>query len=356
MIAKLQNKQKPFGDHMIDDLKYIHQKDAQDALGIAEKQWQQVAHQFELDTPNSDNPVDTIVFAGMGGSALAAELLRGWQSLPRPFEITKGYDIPSYVNENTLFIASSYSGNTEETLSAIKAAQAKNAQIVVISSGGALAELATQHNYPLLTLPGGFQPRMASLLSLKALATILDTFEVTKDSADELAGTSDFLKTAVQSWRADVATKKNQAKQIALDVIGKSAVVYAGPHLFPAAYKWKISFNENAKNVAWCNQFPEFNHNEFLGWSSHPVDKPYTVINLHCQYDNEQIKKRFAATKKLLSGRMPDPVEVQAEGNSRLEQLLWTVILGDFVSLYTGLLNGLNPTPVDLIEKLKKEL
>lgn len=341
---------------MLDDLKYIHQKDAQDALGVAEKQGKQVAHQFSLSVQPDSDHVYNVVFAGMGGSALAAELLRSWQDLPEPFEIVKGYDVPSYVDEDTLFIASSYSGNTEETLGALAQAEEKKAQIAVVSAGGKLAEIAKEKNYPLVELPGDFQPRMATLYSFKALLTVLDGFGVTNGLADELAATSDFIMEAVKSWRPDVPESKNQAKQIALDVVGKSPVIYAGPVLGAAAYKWKISFNENAKNVAWTNRYPEFNHNEFIGWSSHPVDKPYAVIDLRSKLEHERVQKRMELSAKLLSGKRPDPIIVEAEGESELEQMLWTVVLGDFVSLYTALLNGLNPTPVDLIEKLKKEL
>lgn len=341
---------------MLDDLKYIHQKDAQDALGVAEKQGQQVAHQFSLSVQPDLDHVYNIVFAGMGGSALAAELLKSWKNLPEPFEIVKGYDVPSYVDEDTLFIASSYSGNTEETLSALAQAEKKKAQIAVVSAGGKLAEIAREKNYPLVELPGDFQPRMATLYSFKALLTVLDSFGVTKGFANELAATSDFIAEAVKSWRPDVPESKNFAKQIALDVVGKSPVIYAGSLLGAAAYKWKISFNENAKNVAWTNRYPEFNHNEFIGWSSHPVDKPYAVIDLRSNLEHERVQKRMELSAKLLSGKRPDPIIVDAQGKSKLEQILWTVVLGDFVSLYTALLNGLNPTPVDLIEKLKKQL
>jgi glucose/mannose-6-phosphate isomerase len=164
------------------------------------------------------------------------------------------------------------------------------------------------------------------------------------------------LKVATAAWRPDVATKDNYAKQLALEVIGKSVVMYGGPLTYPAAYKWKISFNENAKNVAWVNQYSEFNHNEFLGWTSHPLDKPYCVIDLRSSFEHPQIQKRFELSARLLSGRRPAPQTVTAVGETLLDQLLWLVALGDFVSLYTAILNGLNPTPVDLIEKFKREL
>src|SRR5690606_17983945 len=118
----------------------------------------------------------------------------------------------------------------------------------------------------------------------------------------------------------------------------------------------KINFNENAKNLAFYNQFPEFNHNEFLGWTSHPVEKPFAPIELTSSLEHERVNKRFEITNRLLSGQMPEAKVIEAKGSTELEQLLWTILLGDFVSLYLALINGLNPTPVDLIEKLKAEL
>jgi glucose/mannose-6-phosphate isomerase len=133
-------------------------------------------------------------------------------------------------------------------------------------------------------------------------------------------------------------------------------VVYACPLMAPAAYKWKISFNENAKNVAWWGQYPEFNHNEFIGWSSHPINKPYSVIDLRSSFEHPRVQQRFILSDKLLSGRRPAAYVVQAEGETLLEQLLWTINYGDFVTIYLALLNGVNPAPVELVEKFKKEL
>ncbi len=341
---------------MLDDLKYIHQRDKSDALGIAEKQWQQLLQKFDI--PELAGDYANVVYAGMGGSALSARLSMTWPGHNVPFEIVANYNIPNYVSGKTLFIACSYSGNTEETISALNEAEKTGATIVVIACGGKLEEIATEKGYVFAKIPPVSQPRFATLYILKALVMILERAGLLKAGAPEkdMEQASAFLKKSVEAWVPTVPTAKNVAKQIAQDVIGSSPVVYAGPLLGPAAYKWKISFNENAKNVAWCGQYPEFNHNEFPGWSSHPVDKPYSVIDLRTSFDHPQIQKRFEISAKLLSGKRPHPITVQAEGETLLEQLLWTVALGDFVSLYTALLNNIDPSPVNLIEKLKKEL
>lgn len=341
---------------MLDDLVVIHEKDAQDALGIAEKQWQQLEHDFGLQ--RLEFKPENIVFSGMGGSALAAQLAITWPGFPVPFVISRDYSIPAFVSDKTLFIASSYSGNTEETLEALGRAEAAGATIVVIASGGRLADIAREKGYSLALLPQVTQPRYATLYSFKALLSVLVSVKIFDEQAlsQEIVGVTKVIKEYTSQWRPDVATKDNYAKQLALELIGKSVVVYGGPLTYPAAYKWKISINENAKNVAWVNQYPEFNHNEFLGWTSHPLDKPYAIIDLCSKLEHAQIQKRFELSARMLSGRRPAPHVVWAVGETILQQLLWLVVLGDFVSLYMAILNGLNPTPVDLIEKFKKEL
>jgi glucose/mannose-6-phosphate isomerase len=341
---------------MLDDLKYIHERDAQDALGIAGKQWQQLQQTYEL--PQIKHEIENIVYAGMGGSALAAQISLSWPGYRLPFEIVRNYTTPGYVNEKTLFIASSYSGNTEETLSALTEAEQKGAHIAVITSGGKLAEIAMQKNYPLVKLPTGYQPRHATLYNLRGLVTILERagLVAAEQAENTMHQTVDYLKNNLASWLPTVPTARNQAKQIAQELTGKSVVIYSGPALSPAAYKWKISINENAKQIAWCNQLPEFNHNEMLGWTQQPVQKPYAVINLRSSLEHSRVQKRFEVTGQLLSGKLPAPIVVEAQGATILQQLLWVIALGDFVSIYLALLNGVNPTPVDLIEKFKTSL
>ena len=341
---------------MLDDLKMIHQRDADDALGVANKQWQQLGHKFEVAPPEFKD-IRNIVLAGMGGSAFPAVFVQSWPGTNVPFEIVRGYNLPPYVNENTLFISSSYSGTTEETLAALAEAEKCGAQIVVTAAGGKLADIAREKGYPFYEIPGGIQPRMSSFYFLAALVQLFEQLGLVKEGSQaELQATGDWLKGQTADWQPEIPIKNNPAKQLALELIGKSVVVYSGPKLFPAANKFKICLNENAKNVAWVNQYPEFNHNEFIGWSSHPVDKPYAVVEIRSNLEHERVQKRFIVSERLLSGKRPAPEVIEPQGDSLIQQLLWTSNFCDFASLYVALSNGLNPTPVGLVEKLKVEL
>ncbi len=341
---------------MLDDLKLIHERDPQDALGVVEKQWQQLQHVYDVNVGPLEG-IANIVVGGMGGSAWPSLILRSWPGLAVPFELVSNYTLPDYVNHQTLFISSSYSGNTEETLSALQDAEKRGAQIAVITAGGKLAEIAREKSYPLFLIPGGIQPRMSSFYFLVAFIQLLEPQHlVPGNHMEEVKATGDWLKEQIGSWLATVPTKDNPAKQLALELIGKSIVVYSGPKLFPAANMWKISFNENAKNVAWTNQYPEFNHNEFIGWSDQPVQKPYAVVEIRSNLEHPRVQKRFVVTERLLSGQRPAPQVVAPIGDTVLQQLMWTFNFGGFVSLYVALLNGINPTPVDLVEKFKKLL
>jgi glucose/mannose-6-phosphate isomerase len=341
---------------MLDDLKYIHERDAQDALGAAEGQCEQLLQTFEL--PQPDFTPENIVFGAMGGSALAANLSQNWPGYTVPFEIVRGYDLPTYVSPKTLFIAASYSGNTEETLSALAQAEAKGAHIMVIAGGGKLVEIAQAKGYPLAQLPKMPVSRYTTFVNLKAIVSLLEGCNVlaAANSLQELESKVNFVRTATAIWRPDIATKDNPAKSLAQELMGRSVVIYSGPKLAPAAYRWKISINENAKQIAWVNQIPEFSHNEFSGWSRQPIEKPYAVIDLRSAFEHPQVQKRFVLSERFLSGMRPAPIVIQQEGDTLLEQLLWSTVLGDFVGIYLGLLNGVDPTPLELVDKLKDAL
>ncbi len=345
---------------MLDDANVLNQRDPENALGVAADQWQQVQYEAEVvDGGYDGQPITKVVVAGMGGSALAALVAKVWlyENTNVTFEVVREYDLPAYVDSSTLVIASSYSGNTEETLAGLEQAQAKSAQIGVIAAGGKLIEEATAAKLPRVEIPSGMQPRMAMLLNLRALVALLADFGVVSAGLiEEVAQAGDWLRGETEQWLPAVPTDKNHAKQLAVLSVGKSPVFYGGRLTGPIAYKWKISWNENAKNVAFWNVYPEMNHNEFVGWASHPVDKPFVVFDLKSSFEHERILKRFEISDRLLSGLRPKATPIELAGDTPLKQLLWGCILADFVSIYVAILNGVDPTPVALVEKLKKEL
>lgn len=345
---------------MLDDVNVLKQRDSEGALAIAAEQWSQVDSTPEiLDGEHDGRQLTKLVVAGMGGSALAALLTKAWlhDRLKIPFEVVREYDLPEYVDESTLVIASSYSGNTEETVACLAQARERGAQVCVLAAGGNLIETAASEGITRIQIPSGLQPRMAMLLNLRALGELLKHFWVISDDIlEEISSVSQWLKAESENWVSTVPTEKNYAKQLALLSVGKTPVFYGGRLTGPVAYKWKISWNENAKNVAFWNVYPEANHNEFIGWASHPVEKPFVVFDLKSSFEHERILKRFEISDKLLSGLRPKSIPVQLAGDTILAQLLWGCILADFVSIYLAILNGVDPTPVELVERLKKEL
>lgn len=345
---------------MLDNTNVLKQRDPSDALGVISGQFEQAMFDAKVWNPEHDNrEITSIVVAGMGGSALAALIAKAvlQSTLTIPFEVVRTYDLPEYVNRNTLVIASSYSGNTEETLEALEQAEQKGAQLGVISAGGKLIDVATNFSIAHVSLPGGIQPRMAVIYNLKALFSLLHNFGVVRKTLiDEIERLSGWLGRETATWAADVPTSSNYAKQLALESIGKTPVFYGSPLTSPMAYKWKISWNETAKNTSFWNEYPEFNHNEFMGWTSHPIEKPFAIFDFKSSFDRARITQRFELSDRLLSGKRPRAHTIELKGETLLAQLLWGSILSDFASTYAAILNGVNPVPVTLIERLKKEL
>lgn len=345
---------------MLDDVNVISQRDRDDALGVAAELYKQAEYDCVLaHAENDGRKLENIIIAGMGGSALAADVLKVLlqDSLQLPLEIVKGYVLPEYAGENTLVITSSHSGNTEETVACLEQAITRLCQIAVTSTGGTLKDMADAHDIMFAPIKPGTQPRMGMIYNLRSILRILVEYKVVDASVyEKMATLSGWLQKESELWGKAIPTEHNYAKQLALIAVGKTPVFYGGSLMAPVAYKWKISWNENAKNVAFWNYLPEFNHNEFLGWTSHPVEKPFAVFDLVSELEHPRVQKRFALSDKLLSGRRPKSTVVPIAGDTLAAQILWGCILADFVSIYVAILNNVDPTQVDLIEKFKKEL
>lgn len=345
---------------MLDDANVIKQRDVSGALDVAAALYKQVAYDSQLAHADHDGrQLRSVVVAGMGGSALAADVVKVLlgQTLTVPFDVVKGYELPIYAGKDTLVIASSHSGNTEETVACMNEAIRRGCQMAAIATGGKVKDIADEHDIMFAQIPHDTQPRMGMIYNLRVLLRILVEYGLVKPSMyDELAQTEQWLHDESDLWVKEMPTERNYAKQLALIAVGKTPVFYGGSLMAPVAYKWKISWNENAKNVAFWNYLPEFNHNEFLGWTSHPVEKPFAVFDLVSELEHPRVLKRFSLSDKLLSGRRPKSTVVPIEGDTLLKQMLWGCVLADFVSIYVAILNGVDPTQVDLIEKFKKEL
>jgi glucose/mannose-6-phosphate isomerase len=345
---------------MLDDHNVLKQHDPEGALSVAGSQFEQARFAVKVAHPDNDGrQITKIIVVGMGGSGLAALTAKSWlkTDLSIPFEVIRSYDLPEYVDYNTLVIASSYSGNTEETLSALHQARDRDAQVAIIAAGGKLREIAEEYDIASVILPGGLPQRMTLIYGLRALTALFAHFSVLSyNHFAEIADQADWLGEQTSQWTSDVTIDKNYAKQLALTAVGKTPIFYAGGLMAPVAYKWKISWNENAKNVAFCGEYPEFNHNEFIGWTSHPIEKPFAIFDLVSSQEHPRILKRFEISDRLLSGKRPKATTVNMEGESVIAQLLWGSVLADFVSIYVAILNGVDPTPVALIEKLKHEM
>lgn len=345
---------------MLDDANVLKQRDNQGALDVAAGLYRQAAYMVELaDADNDGRELTSIIVAGMGGSALAADfvkvLLR--ETLTIPFEVVKGYDLPAYAGRHTLVIASSHSGNTEETMACMDEALVRGCQLAAIATGGKVKTRASERHVMFAEIPHDTQPRMGMIYNLRVLLQILVAYRLASVAAyDELAEAAQWLAQESDAWTKETPTTHNYAKQLALMAVGKTPVFYGGSLTAPLAYKWKISWNENAKNVAFWSQYPEVNHNEFIGWTSHPIEKPFAVFDLVSDLEHPRILKRFELSDRLLSGMRPKSQVVSLAGDTLMKQLLWGCILADFVSIYVAILNNVDPTQVDLIEKFKREL
>lgn len=343
---------------MLDDQNVIKQRDPSGALNEIYSLPEQM--RFEptvIGQPSGE--ITNVVLAGMGGSALAADVIKALivNELTVPLEVVKGYDLPAYVGQNTLVIAISHSGNTEETLSCYDQARERGSIMAAMATGGRLFERAERDNVVRSQIPVGVQPRMLVVYHIRILLSLLQQYNVIDDRLyREIGGSADWMSDQLKQWAADVPVEHNYAKQIATDAAGKTAVFYGGQLTWTLAYKWKISWNESAKNLAFWNQYPEFNHNEFMGWVSHPIEKPYAVFDLISSFERPRIRERMELSDRLLSGKRPKARTIEFLGKTPVQQLIWGMALADMSSIYLAILNNVDPTPVELIERFKKEL
>lgn len=299
-----------------------------------------------------------VVVLGMGGSGIGGDLLRAilYDEAAVPVAPVKAYRIPAFVGPESLVFACSYSGDTEETLSAYEEAVGRRAVSLVITSGGELARRARERRQPLITIPAGFPPRAALPYLFMPMLAVLANVGVVRSFADEVREAVEAL-TRVAAQQGP-GRPDSEAQRLAEAMVGRIPVIYSSvPWLEPAAERWKTQINENAKAFAVWNTFPELNHNETVGWGLDKVlARVLTVIVLRDAREPERLALRAALTRELAFARASRVEEVRAAGEGKLARLLSVILIGDFVSWYLAMLRGVDPTPVPVIDELKRRL
>jgi glucose/mannose-6-phosphate isomerase len=308
-----------------------------------------------------------VVVAGLGGSAIGADLVRSYCAATRGAErlrmhVWRSYGVPPFLDRSSVLIASSYSGDTEETLSAYTQARKRTTHLLCITTGGRLAALAKRHRVPCILIPSGFQPRAAVGYSFFPLLQVVLGHPAVEDSARRATenATAEVLEVLEQlSEQCAEPTKTNPAYALARTLRGRLPVIYAAYERTDAvALRWRGQIQENAKQLAFSHMLPEMNHNEINGWQYPPaIVRQSAVLLLRDRDDHRRVALRFDALEEILQRAGVRTIHtVEGRGTSLLARMLSLLYLGDWTSYYLALLNGVDPTPVPVIAHLKAVL
>lgn len=313
------------------------------------------AAKLKINTAN----IRHIVVTGLGGSAIGGDLLRAYfaDQCDIPVSVNRHYYFPESVGKNTLVIISSYSGNTEETISAYKDAIKRKAVIFCITSGGTVERMAKKNKHPYIKIPGGFPPRAALGYSFFPTLMALSKLGFVKDQKKEIAETLRLLK-KLSLLYSDHASTDNAALNLASTICGKLPLIYSGADKFDTVnVRWRGQITENAKTLAFGHVFPELNHNEIVGWEVlRDLMKKMHVIILRDKDDYRRVQLRMDITKGIIAQWADGITEVHSQGRSLLARMFSLLYLADWVSFYLAMLNGVDPSPVAKIDFLKDQL
>ena len=310
----------------------------EEAIQIAEK---------AILSPKQD--IRNVLITGLGGSGISGTILNELVSgeCPVPITINKDYFLPDFVNSHSLVIISSYSGNTEETISAMKQALQKGAQIVCVTSGGQIHDIAKQHQLDCILIPGGNPPRSCIGYSLVQLLKIFQFNQLVK---------TDFLKlisSAIQLLNQKHELIKTEAMEVAKKLFHKIPVIYS-LGIEGISVRFRQQINENSKMLCWHHVFPEMNHNELVGWTT--KNETLAVVTFRTSFDYERTVKRYEVCKPLFEQYASGVTEIFAKGESKLEQFLYLIHIGDWISCYLADLKNIDAVEVNVITNLKNEL
>jgi len=296
----------------------------------------------------------------MGGSAAGGDILSSYikRVSKIPCLVSRNYLLPEFVNEKTMIVIVSYSGNTEETLSSLDDAYKKDGKIIAITSGGSVEEFCSEKSIPLIKIRGGQQPRESLGYLFFPLLILMEKIGFIEGQEREILETIETLKTLSKSYSPETVETENDAKRLSIAIHGKIPLIYGVQDITDSiASRWKCQFNENSKVPAFCSVFPELNHNEIEGWDMrHKFGDNFFIIILRSEDEDDRISRQVETAKTILGDRVSGMREVWGKGKGKLAEIFSLIYLGDWTSYYLAVLDGIDPTPIRNIEKLKKQL
>ncbi len=313
-----------------------------------------------LEIPFPADVVSDVLICGMGGSAIAGDLVTTlyYERLRKPVQVHRGYYLPGWAGPSTLAMLLSYSGETEETLTAAMQALERESPALAITSGGKIDTWYNgKHGVPVLNIPPGLQPRMALLHMLVPTIVLLARLGIIPDQQAELDSAREAIAAAIDAYGPERPTDANTAKQLALRLANHVPMIYGAEVTAGIAYRWKCQFNENAKQPCFNATLPEQNHNEIVGFEHAGAFKDLSrVVILKDPRQHRQVERRIALTREIIAPGTDDVITIEGEGDTPLARLLDLVLLGDYVTLYAACLRRVDPEPVDSIGTLKHGL
>ncbi len=338
---------------------YVKKYDPQNQFDVLINSYKQIEFAWENKIDLSSlkgKKFSSIVITGLGGSAISADLILNFlhDEIKIPFIVNRNYSLPSFVNENTLLVVSSYSGNTEETLSVFNEALKTNCSIVCLSTGGKVEKISKENNIPLIKVKPGYQPRYALGLSFFSLLKILQELEIIPNQDSS-------VNKIILNWKEngiEFSKEENIAYNYAEKIIGFVPIIYSAADSTSAVgYRLKCQFNENSKLHAFTNVIPELNHNEIIGWESFNEKQFQTkIINIIDKDYHPHIKKRFQITSELAGKMGAEIINLESSEETFKLRLMDLIYLGDWITYYTAVLRGFDPTEIDNINTLKERL
>jgi glucose/mannose-6-phosphate isomerase len=300
-----------------------------------------------------------VIVVGMGGSAIGGGLLKDWlrDRASTPIEVCRDYVLPAYVDENSLVVAVSYSGETEETLSAFLDAVKRGCMVVTVSSGGHLQTFSRKLKNPHILIPTNFPPRAAIAYTFFPLVKLMEKLHAAEGINEEVKEAIYILQKVSEENRLEVSLEKNEAKKLAVEIEGTVPIVYGFRQYKAVARRLKCQFNENSKIPSKFDAFSELNHNEVVGWEApESLTKNFSIILIRDPKEPLEFKNRIEITKKIAFPKTCKVSEIKAIGKHKLTKMLSAMYIGDFVSIYLALMRGVDPTPTKTILHLKREM